>query len=273
MSDRIVVVTGVSSGIGAEVARHLRERSYSIIGVDRRNPAAGSCDRFIACDLGVASSISGLIDALPSGIHGLCNIAGLPPTAPPVDVIRVNALGLRTLTLGLIPKILDGGAIVNLTSFAGHAWRDSTAMINEFQSVGFDGVEQFCRDHSIGTPKSYFFSKEYVIAWTMLNRWTWRERRIRMNCVSPGPVETPILKDFVSTLGDRVEQDMAVMDRPARVDDLAPIVEFLLDNGSNWLRGTNIEADGGLASHHAIISAGLTETMPPESAHQVVAAK
>ena len=252
-----VVVTGASSGIGASVGRLLRERGIMVIGVDRREPAPGTCDRFISCDLGQAAAIRALVNALPDKIHGLCNIAGLPPTASPEDVLRVNAVGLRTLTLGLIPKLADGGAIVNLASFAGHAWRDSIALIDEFHGVDFENVEAFCERHAIVTPHSYFFSKQYVIAWTLLNRWTWRSRGIRMNCISPGPVETPILQDFVSTLGERVEQDMAVMDRSATVADLAPIVAFLLEDGSSWLRGTNIEADGGLASHHAVTSTGL----------------
>ena len=259
MTGQTIVVTGASSGIGAGVARLLRARGDTVIGVDRRAPEPGICDRFIPCDLGEPASINDLIDHLPSGLHGLCNIAGLPPTAAPVDVIRVNALGVRTLTLGLVPKLLDGAAIVNLTSFAGHAWRDHTALIDEFHGLDFADVGRFCGRHAIGTPNSYFFSKQYLIAWTLLNRWTWRSRGIRMNCVSPGPVETPILKDFVATLGERVEQDMAVMDRPARVADLTPIVAFLLEDGSAWLRGTNIEADGGLASHYAIGASGLRD--------------
>ena len=40
-------------------------------------------------------------------------------------------------------------------------------------------------------------AKEAVIVWTMQNRWTWRDRGIRMNAVSPGPIETPILPDFI----------------------------------------------------------------------------
>jgi NAD(P)-dependent dehydrogenase (short-subunit alcohol dehydrogenase family) len=81
------------------------------------------------------------------------------------------------------------------------------------------------------------------------NRWTWRERGIRMNAVSPGPVDTPILKDFLQTLGARAEEDMRVMDRPGRPEDIAPVVAFLLSDASAWIRGANIPVDGGMSSH------------------------
>jgi NAD(P)-dependent dehydrogenase (short-subunit alcohol dehydrogenase family) len=263
--NRAVVVTGVASGIGAETAKFLRQQGVKVLGVDRNEPPPGIADEFFLADLGRKSSINALVDALPSGIAGLCNIAGLPPTSPPSQVLSVNALGLRTLVSTIVPKLRDGGSIVNLTSFAGHAWRESISLIKEFHGVDLDGVEGFCERHEIGTPHSYFFSKEYVIAWTLLNRWTWRSRGIRMNCVSPGPVETPILRDFVATLGQRVDDDMAIMDRPGRPQDLAPIVAFLLDDRSAWIRGTNIEADGGLASHYAILEAGLDDAMDSSS--------
>ncbi|WP_217284121.1 SDR family oxidoreductase [Brucella pituitosa] len=88
-----------------------------------------------------------------------------------------------------------------------------------------------------------------MIVWTLQNRWTWRDRGIRINAVSPGPVETPILADFVKTLGARVEEDMRVMDRPGRPSDIAPVVAFLLSDGSRWIRGVNIPADGGMNSY------------------------
>ena len=82
----------------------------------------------------------------------------------------------------------------------------------------------------------------------MQNRCTWRDRSIRMNSVSPGPVDTPILPDFIETLGERAEEDMQVMDRPGQPADIAPIVAFLLSDGAGWIRGTNIPADGGMSS-------------------------
>ena len=83
----------------------------------------------------------------------------------------------------------------------------------------------------------------------MQNRWTWRDRGIRMNAVSPGPVDTPILKDFIETLGARAEEDMKTMDRPGTPADIAPVVAFLLSDGSAWIRGSNVPVDGGMYSN------------------------
>jgi NAD(P)-dependent dehydrogenase (short-subunit alcohol dehydrogenase family) len=70
-----------------------------------------------------------------------------------------------------------------------------------------------------------------------------------MNAVSPVPVETPILKDFLQTLGARAEEDARIMDRPGRPADIAPVVAFLLSDGAGWIRGANIPVDGGMYSH------------------------
>jgi NAD(P)-dependent dehydrogenase (short-subunit alcohol dehydrogenase family) len=83
----------------------------------------------------------------------------------------------------------------------------------------------------------------------MMNRWTWRDRGIRMNCVSPGPVETPILPDFLETLGERAAEDAKIMDRPGRPEDIAPVIAFMCSDGSGWIRGANIPCDGGMYQH------------------------
>ena len=118
-------------------------------------------------------------------------------------------------------------------------------------ALTFDTVDKFIADHGISeqTGRSYFFSKEALIVWTLKNRWSWRDRGIRMNCVSPGPVETPILKDFIETLGERAEEDMKIMDRPGRPSDIAPVIAFLMSDESAWFRGANLTVDGGMSSH------------------------
>ena len=164
--------------------------------------------------------------------------------------MKVNLLGLQALTEAVIPKMSDGGSIVNVASLAGSGWPNAIDQIKAFQATAnFENVESVCSEIGVDDARSYFFSKEVLIAWTMQNRWTWRDRSIRMNCVSPGPVDTPILADFLATLGERAVEDGKVMDRPGDPTDIAPVIVFLCGEGSGWLRGINIAADGGMFSH------------------------
>lgn len=248
LQGKTLLITGVSSGMGEETARVVKAQGAKVIGVDL-NPPRIQVDQFIRADLSSKAAIDELAARLPDGINGLANIAGLPPTRPAAQVVLVNLVGLKYLTHQVVPKLVDNASIVNLASLAGAGWADSIPVIRDSEALDFDGVDVFCKKHGIEGARSYFFTKEALIVWTMQNRWTWRDRGIRMNSVSPGPVETPILKDFVETLGARVEEDMRVMDRPGRTTDIAPVVAFLLSDGSGWLRGTNLAADGGMHSY------------------------
>jgi NAD(P)-dependent dehydrogenase (short-subunit alcohol dehydrogenase family) len=247
---KTVVVTGAASGIGAATAALLAERGAEVLAVDlnRPRPEAG---RFLQADLSDKASIDALVAALPAGVHGLANIAGLPPTRPAAEVVAVNLVGLKYLTTRLVPKLADGASIVNLASLAGLGWSQPEAKpaIEASEQLDFAGVDAFCRQYGIEGARSYFFSKEALIVWTLRNRWTWRDRGIRMNAVSPGPVDTPILKDFLETLGARAEEDMRTMDRPGRPGDIAPVVAFLLSDEAAWIRGTNLPVDGGMYSN------------------------
>jgi NAD(P)-dependent dehydrogenase (short-subunit alcohol dehydrogenase family) len=249
LSEKVIVVTGAASGIGAETAAQLKSAGATVIGLDRNQPDK-NVDQYIEIDLADPASIACALDQIPTGIDGLCNIAGLPPTAPAPLVMKVNILGLQALTNGLIDKMNQDASIVNVASLAGAGWPDAVQQIKAFQAEGtFDNIDEICAKLDIEGARSYFFSKEVLIAWTMQNRWTWRDRGIRMNCVSPGPVDTPILKDFLETLGERAEEDSKVMDRAGVPVDIAPVVVFLCTKGSTWLRGINVACDGGMFSH------------------------
>lgn len=256
LSGKTIIVTGAASGIGRETAAELKRQGAVVIGVDR-NPS-DEVDEFFKTDLSDSSLIDALVDEIPSGANGLCNIAGLPPTAPAPLVLRVNAKGLQRFTEGVVPKLAEGASIVNVASLAGNRWRESVELIREFEEVDFDEVAAFADRHDMDEgARSYFFSKEVVVVWTLQNRWTWRDRGIRMNAVSPGPIDTPIYDDFVETLGDRATEATRVMDRVGLPTDVAPVIAFMVSDASAWIRGTDVAVDGGMSSHYLAKAYGL----------------
>ena len=227
-----------------------------MIGVDKEDVT--DVDAFYRADLADAASIDELVDLLPSGVDGLCNIAGVPPSQHGSLVLTVNTMALMRLTVALVPKLADGSSIVNLASMAGNGWRDHLEQVTELLATPWDALDDFVERHGLAKgARSYFLSKEAVIVWTMQNRWTWRDRRIRMNCVSPGPVDTPILDDFLETLGDRAQESVRNMDRFGHPSDVAPVVAFLLSDDAVWFRGANVTPDGGMGAHLALKRFGL----------------
>lgn len=258
LSGKIIVVTGSASGIGLASARLLSRLGATVIGVDRTENTEGVA-AFHRVDLTDPAAIDALVSALPRGIDGLANVAGLPPTRPAADVLKVNLFAVRRLTLGLIPRMNDGAAIANVISLAGNRWATSVEAIRASEEVAMDDPADFMARFGITAEggRSYFFSKEALVAWTMQNRWTWRTRGIRMNAVSPGPVDTPIYPDFQASLGLRASTAERVMDRHGLPEDIAPVVAFLMSDMSAWLRGVNIPADGGMAAHYLCEQHGL----------------
>lgn len=255
LKNKVIAVTGAASGIGKATAALLKQQGARVIGVDR-NPADG-VDEFFQVDLSQRASIDALVEQLPDNIDGLANIAGVPSTLPPAVILSINLVGLKYFTEQVVSKLNDGASIVNLTSLAGNQWQDHIPLIKEALTLGFDDVADFVGSHDITDGnQGYSLSKEAVITWGMANRWTWIDRKIRMNSVSPGPVNTPILDDFIATLGERVEQDMQLVERPGEAGDIAPVVAFLLSDGAAWIRGANIPVDGGIYQHILLNKAG-----------------
>jgi len=260
VKNKRILVTGSGSGIGLETAKLLSKQGAEVLGVDM-NKSFDYVEEFYRADLSDQRTIEALVDVLPDDIDGLVNNAGLPPTRPAEQLLAVNFVGLKYLTYKLIPKLNDGASIVNVASLAGFGWPESIDAIRAAEQLDFDGIANFIEQWNVSSDegRSYFFSKEALIAWTLQNRWTWRDRGIRMNAVSPGPVDTPILGDFLETLGARAEEDRKVMDRPGVPADIAPVIAFLLSDMTTWIRGTNIPADGGMASNILCNVHGLSE--------------
>lgn len=257
LGNATIVLTGASSGIGAESARVLKEQGATVIGLDRNAPK-GNVDRYIEVDLSDRAAVESAAAQIDGPIMALANVAGVPPTQPVDVVMKVNVLGVRWLTELLAPKLMEGGAVVNMASAAGGGWPARLDAVKAALAVDdCESLVAVCEAYGIGSDDVYQFSKECVIVWTKTSWNRWADRSIRVNCISPGPVATPILPDFLATLGAKAEKDTEVIDRPGTPDEIAPAVAFLCDPVNTWINGHELSTDGGLAAALQVEELGL----------------
>ncbi|KSV74440.1 hypothetical protein N182_27755 [Sinorhizobium sp. GL2] len=225
------------------------EYGAQVIALDRNRPAV-AVSRYIKVDLEDPESIDDAVASLGAmPIHGLCNIAGVPETAGDEAVYKVNYLGLRRLTVGVLPQLANGASIVNLASTAGQLWPERANILWELGNIDdWNRAEEWIKARPVMFEDTYSKFKEALIVWTQSLASDWFIRYgVRMNSVSPGPVKTPIFDDFVRAFGmQNVEDIVGRTGRIAVPDDIAPPILFLLDDMSRWIVGANLPTEGGL---------------------------
>lgn len=242
-----VIVTGAASGMGAATVATLSELGAEIHALDVR-PVAGPVTRAHECDCGDPAAIDATLDAIGSPVHALFNVAGVPQTQPPMRVFSVNFLGLRHLTERVLPWMPDGGAVAHVASLAGAGWQGHLGAIDEVLATpDFASGRDWAEEHLAEYDDPYFFSKECVIVYTMRRSHETIRHGVRMNCVSPGPVDSPMMVDFRRALGDThidwtAEQACG---RLARPDEMAGPLVFLNSDEASYVNGHNLVADAG----------------------------
>lgn len=239
------LVTGTASGIGAATARRLATEGAQVACLDldavgnavtvKSIVDAGGSAVAIECNLldrdGIAPAVDRAADLL-GGLDVVCNIAGLGGFVLDEDmtlaqwdhVIGVNLTGTWLVCQAALPHLLAGehGAIVNTTS---------TAATN-------------------ATPyaSAYAASKGGVIGLTRSLAVTHAAAGLRVNCVAPGPTDTPIAETFMPPEGADVGLVTSLilpfggMGRP---DDLASVFAFLASSDAAHVNGHVLKVDGG----------------------------
>jgi len=246
---KTVAITGVASGIGRRTAELAAQMGADVIGIDR-NPPAQETGAFLQGDLSSVQGVQALAQALPDGIDALLNIAGVSGNTGAAPTLAINFYGLRALSQAAAPRMRPGGAIVSVASIAGYGWRGNLDRARALVAAeGFPDTARLAADLGVPDEAGYPVSKEALILWTQIAAFqpAFRDRGIRVNSVSPGPVETPILTQFREVLGEaRVNSDVTRVGRAGTPGDIAPVVLFLASDGARWINGANIAADGGL---------------------------
>jgi 2-hydroxycyclohexanecarboxyl-CoA dehydrogenase len=242
MQDRTVIVTGGASGIGKATAFLLaREGARVLIGdIDeaggRSVAAAGAAQRlpveYLPLDLTDKASIDTFVAAVHqrvARVDGLVNGAGWDQIQPflenPPDiwdrVIAINLMGAVRLTRGVLPPMVAAGTgkIVNISSDAGR--------------VGSTGETV------------YAAAKGGLIAFTKSLARELARHHINVNCVCPGPTDTPLFQRQPERMKEALTRAIPFR-RIAQPIEIAQAVMFFLSGRSDYITGQVLSVSGGL---------------------------
>ncbi len=244
----VALVTGAAQGIGRAIAEELSARGARLLLVDRNaeglaataealKVACGRLPTAYVAELGEAEAPSALFDAvarLDVKLDVLVNNAGIELdlpfeaiTAETFDrVIAVNLRAPLLLTQAFVPLFsADGGAIVNISSV--HA------------------------DRAFPNAIPYACSKAGLVAQTRNLALELAARRIRVNAVCPGYIDTPMWDEWLKVVDDPEEvarhtEQLHPLGRRGLPSDVARAVAYLAGPEACWVTGTCLVVDGGL---------------------------
>ena len=246
-----VVITGASSGMGAATAHLLTDAGAEVHALDVREVTVPGVKAY-ETDVGDPASVDAALDTIGAPIHKLFNVAGVPQTHPAPRVFAVNFLGLRYLTEQVLPRMPAGGAVASVASLAGMGWQAHLATITEVLDLpGFDAGVTWAAEHLDAQGDPYFFSKECVIVYTFrLAARLARDPGIRVNCVSPGPVDSPMMVDFRAAVSSATIDWTASQanGRLGRPEEMAPPLVFLNSDEASYVSGHNLLADAAFTA-------------------------
>jgi NAD(P)-dependent dehydrogenase (short-subunit alcohol dehydrogenase family) len=247
-----ILVTGAASGIGAALVERLVSRGDNVIGWDIR-PGANERVRYDVVDLTDLGAITVAAASLPDRVDGIANVAGVPGTFPAQRVLEVNVLGPRRVVDAVIDRVPPGGAVVNVASLAAAR---NTVPSEDVAALRAAHDAADVAAWLVGCPlngsAAYDTSKRALVEYSTLLTAELLGRGVRVVTVSPGPVETPILVDFVETMGkDAIDRSSAAVGRHGSADEVAAAVAFALSTEASWVNGIEILVDGGLSALRA----------------------
>lgn len=238
LTNKVALVTGATSGIGAATAIRFAEAGAIVICTGRNKERGenvvktikdkGGKAVFYEMDIDIDQSIKQVAEVVRKEFGELdiiFNNAGIFPVLPPLETLTrediekttsTNISGFMMVTKYFFPLLGEGATILNNASVAG------------------------LQSYTSGQSYAYNASKAAVIKITQLLAKRYGNK-IRVNTICPGVIKTPIFKKF----DEERFACMIPMGRTGRPEEVASVANFLVSDDASYINGAILTIDGG----------------------------
>src|SRR5690349_19133593 len=233
MTGRRALVTGGGSGIGAATAALLRERGARVVTVDLEG---GDITADVRDPAAIDSAVGRAVEQLGGPADVLVAAAGVYRIQPLTeldaegwdDVLHVNLRGVFLTGRAVARRLIEAGA--------------PGAIVNLASTAALEGGGDEPSAH-------YNASKAGVVALTRQMAIEWAPHGIRVNCVCPGVIDTPMLRVMDDPeAGAAWVREAVPLARLGTAAEVARVIAFLLSDEAAYVTGAALPIDGGLTA-------------------------
>jgi 3-oxoacyl-[acyl-carrier protein] reductase len=217
----MILVTGASRGIGLSISQHLSSKGFEVLGVSRSPFNANfQTSQLDVTDFEKSKILANELKAQGTKLKAIINVAGVASMnlmmLTPENVIRkiidVNLVGTINICQAFSSLLIrnKGGSIINFSSIAVPLNLPGESIYAASKA----GVETFSKS----------IAKELS------------KHEIRVNCISPGPMDTDLLKGVPKFQIEKIISSQSIQ-KQFELNSINPIIDFLLSEGSNCITG------------------------------------